>query len=98
MIARAEPAATTLVESWWAKRQPARPKDPATITVLRTEVLRPGRPGLLDVVADVGGRRAHLVAGLRAVGESPTSSTPARRGAGPARRRDRAGRLHRCAA
>ncbi len=36
---------------------------------MRAEVLRPGRPGLLDVVAEVEGRRAHLVVGLRGVAD-----------------------------
>jgi maltokinase len=41
------------------------------VSVVRAHVLRPGRPGLLDLVADVGGRQAHVVAGLRSVGDEP---------------------------
>jgi maltokinase len=59
-------AVRPLVESWLAQRQ----ADAAgNITVVRAELLRVGRPGLLDIVADVGDGRAHLVAGLRAVGD-----------------------------
>jgi maltokinase len=61
-------AVRTLVESWLAQRQLDPPHE---ITLLRTEVLRPGRPGLLDIVAEVDGRGAHLIAGLRAVGDQP---------------------------
>jgi len=41
------------------------------VEVLRAEVLRPGRPGLLDLVVRVGARAAHMVAGLRSVGDEP---------------------------
>jgi maltokinase len=41
------------------------------IQVRRAEVLRPGRPGLLDLVVRVGAREAHMVAGLRGVGDEP---------------------------
>jgi maltokinase len=43
----------------------------ADVAIVRTEVLRPGRPGLLDMVVGVGGREAHMVAGLRSVGDQP---------------------------
>ncbi|HEY5244960.1 MAG TPA: hypothetical protein VIJ60_04780, partial [Acidimicrobiales bacterium] len=43
--------------------------DPASVTVRQVEVLRPGRPGVLDVIADVDGRLAHAVLGLRRPGE-----------------------------
>lgn len=36
--------------------------------IVDMELLRPGRPGLLDVVADVGGRLAHVVFGLERPG------------------------------
>ena len=68
---RAE-ALRTLVESWLTQRQ----ADVADVTVLRAEVLRPGRPGLLDIVARVGRRRAHLVAGVRAVADEPHFLSP----------------------
>ncbi len=45
------------------------------VTVVRCDVLKEGRPGLLDVVARVGDpgaeRLAHLVVGQRGVGEEP---------------------------
>jgi maltokinase len=74
MNAETVPAVSSLVQSWLAQRAtgPDGPVDrsaDAPITVLRAEVLRPGRPGLLDIVAEVGGARAHVVAGLRAVGD-----------------------------
>ena len=49
----------------------ARPAGDPTIALRRVEVLRAGRPGLLDVVAEVEGRMAHLVVGLRRVGDEP---------------------------
>lgn len=42
---------------------------PSSVTVRRVEALRAGRPGLLDVIADVTGRLAHAVLGLRRPGE-----------------------------
>jgi maltokinase len=59
-------AVRPLVESWLTQRQADASGD---INVVRAEILRPGRPGLLDIVADVNDGRAHLVAGLRAVGD-----------------------------
>ena len=41
------------------------------IAVRRAEVLRPGRPGLLDLVAEVNGRLAHIVVGLRRSDDEP---------------------------
>jgi maltokinase len=38
-------------------------------TVLDAEVMRPGRPGVVDVVADFDGRVVHVPFGLRAPGE-----------------------------
>jgi len=61
-------ALRTLVEAWLGLRRVA-PED--EITIVRAEVLRPGRPGLLDIVAQVGERRAHVVAGLRGVADEP---------------------------
>jgi maltokinase len=43
--------------------------DPASVAVRQVEVLRPGRPGVLDVLAEVDGRLAHAVLGLRRPGE-----------------------------
>ncbi len=39
--------------------------------ILQAEVLVSGRPGLLDVLATVGGRVAHAVLGLHRVGDQP---------------------------
>lgn len=63
-------AVVTLVKEWHAHRTaPADP--PRHVEVRRTDVLLPGRPGLLDIVAEVDGRLAHAVVGLRAVGDEP---------------------------
>ena len=59
-------ALRTLTEAWLGLHQVA-PESPPSI--VRTEVLLPGRPGLLDIVADVDGRLAHLVVGLRGVAD-----------------------------
>ena len=61
-------ARQTMIEAWLAQRQI---EAVGEITFLRTDVLRSGRPGLLDLVAEVNGRQAHVVAGLRGVGEEP---------------------------
>ena len=68
MTAGRDQALRTLVEAWLGLRRltPA-----GEITIVRAEVLRAGRPGLLDVVAQVGERRAHVVAGLRGVADEP---------------------------
>jgi maltokinase len=44
---------------------------PERVEIVRDRVLRPGRPGLLDVVARVDGRLAHFVVGLRGVADEP---------------------------
>ncbi|MGD0747499.1 MAG: hypothetical protein ABSB68_06775 [Acidimicrobiales bacterium] len=68
MTAERDQALRTLVEAWLGQRKVA----PAgQITVLRAEVLRAQRPGLVDIVAQVGQRQAHLVAGLRGVTDEP---------------------------
>lgn len=71
-----------LVHAWIAQRSPAAAGtapgsgsgdggdgdgDGATLT--EVEVLRPGRPGLVDVVARVDGRLLHLVLGVRRPGQ-----------------------------
>jgi len=61
-------ALRTLVEAWLGLRRVA---PEGEITIMRAEVLRPGRPGLLDIVAQMGERRAHVVAGLRGVADEP---------------------------
>lgn len=54
-----------LVTAWLARRAAS---GVGTIEVVEVEVLLAGRPGLLDVVARVDGRIAHLVLGLHAHG------------------------------
>jgi maltokinase len=61
-------ALRTLTEAWLGLHGVAPDGD---IVIVRDEVLRPGRPGLLDVVARVGDRRAHLIVGLRGVADEP---------------------------
>lgn len=73
MTPEQDEAVRTLVVAWLAQRDPDGETDapePA-VALRRIEVLRPGRPGLLDVVAEVEGRLAHLVIGLRRVGDEP---------------------------
>ena len=78
MNAEQEQAVHRLVEAWLEERTPvdAPAPVPAEITLRRVEVLRAGRPGLLDVVAEVGGRLAHMIAGLRRVGDEPRFLRP----------------------
>jgi maltokinase len=63
-----EQALHMLAEAWVGLRHDG-PSGP--VALVRSEVLRSGRPGLLDIVAGVGGREAHMVAGLRSVGDEP---------------------------
>ena len=60
-------ALRSLAEAWLGLRG----LPPDDVEVVRAEVLLPGRPGLLDIVARSGGRLAHLVAGLRGVTDEP---------------------------
>jgi len=73
MTPEREQALRTLVEVWLSHRPvDERHRTPTTdIAVRRAEVILPGRPGLLDLVAEVNGRLAHLVVGLRRVGDEP---------------------------
>jgi maltokinase len=66
VTAERDRALSTLIEAWLGIRQVA---PGGAITVLRAEELRPGRPGLLDMVARVDGREAHFVVGLRGVAD-----------------------------
>jgi maltokinase len=66
--AAGDQAGRELLETWLAQHADA-PAGP--VTMLRCEVLTSGRPGLLDLVADVGGGLVHVVAGLRSVGDEP---------------------------
>ncbi len=68
MTQERDQALHTLAEAWLGLRRVA----PAgAVTIERAEVLRQGRPGLVDIVARVGERRAHIVAGLRGVADEP---------------------------
>ncbi len=58
----------TVTEAWLGLRRATPPGD---VTIERAEVLLAGRPGLIDIVARVGDRRAHLVVGLRRVTDEP---------------------------
>jgi maltokinase len=66
MTEERDQALRTLTEAWLGLRQVAPVSAPV---VVRTEVLRAGRPGLVDIVADVDGHLAHLVVGLRGVAD-----------------------------
>ena len=61
-------ALRTLTEAWLNLRGSG---PGGGVEVLRAETVRAGRPGLLDVVVRVGAREAHMVAGLRRVGDEP---------------------------
>jgi maltokinase len=67
-------ALRALTEAWLRLRSDA-PPDGGPVSIVRSAVLREGRPGLLDMVARVGEpgteRLAHFVVGLRSVGEEP---------------------------
>ena len=78
MNAEQEQAVQRLVGAWLEERLPvdAPASVPDEIALRRVEVLRAGRPGLLDVVAEVGGRLAHMIAGLRRVGDEPRFLRP----------------------
>jgi maltokinase len=73
MSSEREQALRTLVEAWLSHRPVIEwhQEAPTEITLRRAEVLLPGRPGLLDLVAEVNGRLAHLVVGLRNTDDEP---------------------------
>ena len=68
MMPARDQALRTLTEAWLGLRRTAAE---GAIVIERAEVLLAGRPGLIDVVARVGERRAHFVAGLRGVADEP---------------------------
>ncbi len=68
MTAERDQALRTLVEAWLGLRRVAPDEE---LAIERAEVLLAGRPGLIDIVARVGDRRAHVVAGLRGVADEP---------------------------
>jgi maltokinase len=78
MNAEQEQAVHQLIGAWLEERLPvgAPALVPDEITLRQVEVLRAGRPGLLDVVAEVGGRLAHVIVGLRRVGDEPRFLRP----------------------
>jgi maltokinase len=73
MNSEREQALRTLVEAWLSHRpvNEWHREAPTEITLRRAEVLRSGRPGLLDVVAEVNGRLGHMVVGLRTSHDEP---------------------------
>ena len=68
MTSERDQALRTLVEAWLGLRRVA---PTGVFDIERAEVLLAGRPGLIDIVARVGDRRAHVVAGLRGVADEP---------------------------
>jgi hypothetical protein len=68
MTTERDQALRTLVSAWLGLRRVA---PEGEIGIARHEVLRAGRPGLIDLEAIVGGRRAHVVVGLRGVADEP---------------------------
>ncbi len=68
MTPERDEALRTLVEAWLGLRRIAPTEQ---LDIERAEVLLAGRPGLVDIVARVGDRRAHVVAGLRGVADEP---------------------------
>lgn len=68
----ATPSFGRLLERWREQRtdhNPASRDVAGPIEVVDVEVIRPGRPGLVDVVAEMGGRLAHAVFGIRRPGD-----------------------------
>ncbi len=68
MTAERDQSIRTLIEAWLGLR---RITPTGEIVVERAEVLLGGRPGLIDIVARVGERRAHIVVGVRGVSDEP---------------------------
>jgi maltokinase len=68
MTPERDQAVRTLVGAWLGLRRVASEEE---IDIARIEVLRAGRPGLIDVEARIGDRRGHVVIGLRGVADEP---------------------------
>src|ERR1700729_4017423 len=68
MTAERNQALRRLAEAWLGLHGVA---PEGEVVIARDEVLLAGRPGLIDIVARVGERRAHIVAGLRGVTDEP---------------------------
>jgi len=58
-----------LVAAWVRRHHPGRSAG-RPVVVRRAEVVVPGRPGIVDVLAEVGGRTAHAVLGVRRPGQA----------------------------
>ncbi len=63
------PSLDRLLERWGEQHLPRGPAIGRDVRVVDVEVILPGRPGLLDVVAETGGRLAHAVFGIRRPGD-----------------------------
>ncbi len=72
-VSDAARAALADLVATYAARRPGWDVDDGAVTgpvrVLEAELLVPGRPGIVDVVAELGGRIVHVAFGLRAPGE-----------------------------
>ena len=68
MTAERDQALRRLAEAWLGLHGVA---PEGEVVIERDELLRAGRPGLLDIVARVGDRHAHMVVGLRGVADEP---------------------------
>jgi len=64
---------TQLVSAWLAQHREDRSAAEPPVEVREVEVLRAGRPGLLDVIAEAEGRAVHAVLGVRRLGEETQS-------------------------
>ncbi len=58
-----------LAAAWAARYSPEDAEGTTALRVVQAEVLLAGRPGLVDVIAEVGDRTVHAVVGLRRPGE-----------------------------
>jgi len=65
----ARAALVDLLSAYAARRPGWDPEAP--VRVLEAEALVAGRPGIVDVIADAGGRLVHVVLGLRSPGDQP---------------------------
>src|SRR3974377_2234386 len=58
-----------LVAAWAARYSAGGAEGDVVPRVVQAEVVLSGRPGLVDIIAEVGDRTAHAVIGLRRAGE-----------------------------
>lgn len=65
----AQRSLTDLFATWMARRSFMDEESSAEVRVLEVELLKSGRPGLIDVVAAVGGRLVHAVFGTLRPGD-----------------------------